>query len=64
LWEMGGNGDKRKFFKIVGLQGRRGSWDFALDVEEDEGNRGETSGNKSGENGRCRLEKVRVWEKK
>jgi len=29
LREMGGNGDERKFFKIVGLKGRRGSRDFA-----------------------------------
>jgi len=44
--------------KVVRLERRRGSWDFGnstLDVEEGEGDRGETLGSKRGETGEGEL---------
>jgi len=48
LREIGGNGDKREFFKIVGLEGRRGSWDFTQKFLEEGGDKGEDMGGDTG----------------
>jgi len=58
---MGDNRDKREFFKIMGVEGKRGSWNFAKKFhtryeEESEGDRGETSMSKGGETGEGELQ--------
>jgi len=50
---MGGNGNKRKFFEAWNWKGEEGARisprNSTLDMEEGEGDRGETSGSKRGE---------------
>jgi len=49
---MGDNGNKGKFLKIVGLEGAGiSSRNSTLDVEEDEGNKGEASESTDGKTG-------------